>query len=259
MRNDGRLPEVMRPAQLHRGYTRNAAGSVMIEVGRTRVLCTASLEARVPDFLEGKGKGWLTAEYNMLPGSTSPRKPRDRKGSVDSRGVEIQRLIGRALRNAVNLEKIEGFTAWIDCDVLDADGGTRTAAITGGFVALVDAVQRSPLAERAHEVFVDSIAAVSVGIVDGVAVVDLDYSEDSTADVDMNLVMTGSGRLVELQGTGEQRPFTFAELETMLQLGRSGIESLTAMQCKSLAEFWPWPGAHPGTGGAGSHTVGSVG
>lgn len=240
MRNNHRPVDRIRPLAIHRKYTLNAPGSVLIEMGGTRVLCTASVEPKVPDFLVGKNKGWLTAEYNMLPGSTKPRKPRDRAGKVDGRSVEIQRLIGRSLRNIVRLDRVGEHTVWIDCDVLDADGGTRTASVTGAFVALVDAVKHSPIADRARELFSDSVAAVSVGIVAGQVVLDLDYAEDSTAGVDMNLVMTGMGRFIEVQGTGENSDFSFEELQSMIAVGRSGIEQLTAVQRSVLGADWPF-------------------
>jgi ribonuclease PH len=240
MRHDGRSFDEPRPVTIHRGYTRRAPGSVLVEMGGTRVLCTASVEPGVPAFLEGKGKGWLTAEYAMLPGSTSPRKPRDRSGKIDGRSVEIQRLIGRALRNVVRLDKVGEHTIWIDCDVLDADGGTRTAGITGAFVALVDAVAASALAGTTG-LFADSVAAVSVGIVNGQPVLDLDYREDSAAEVDLNLVMTGRGRFIEVQGTGETASFSADDLAAMIRLGQAGIERLTAVQRLSLAERWPIP------------------
>lgn len=239
MRNDGRQPGEHRPITIEREYTKTAPGSVLIEMGGTRVLCTANIEAVVPEFLVGKGKGWLTAEYAMLPGSTSPRKRRDRAGKVDGRSVEIQRLIGRALRNVVKLEALGEHTVWLDCDVLDADGGTRTASITGAFVALVDAVANSELAEKRTELFLDSVAAISAGIVDGDVLLDLDYSEDSVAGVDMNLVMTGAGHFIEVQGTGENVAFTADQLAAMLDLGRAGIQSLTQKQRETLGKLWP--------------------
>lgn len=207
-------------------------------MGGTRVLCTASVDAKVPDWLAGKEQGWLTAEYSMLPGSTSPRKSRDR-GKTDGRSVEIQRLIGRSLRAVVDLKPFAGRSLWIDCDVLDADGGTRTASITGAYVALVDAVAQSDLASRAREIFRDSVAAVSVGIVAGEPRIDLDYSEDSTAEVDMNLVMTGRGDFIEVQGTAEQAPFSPEQLAAMIDLGRVGVRHLTACQREVLGEAWP--------------------
>ena len=239
MRHEGRQAGQHRPVQITRGFTHHAPGSVLIEMGGTRVLCTASLDNKVPDWLVGKGKGWLTAEYSMLPGSTSPRKPRD-KGKTDGRSVEIQRLIGRSLRAVVNLKPLDGWSVWVDCDVLDADGGTRTASITGAFIALADAVAHSDLAPRATEIFSDSVAAISVGIVKGETLLDLDYSEDSTAEVDMNLVMTGSGRFIEVQGTAEQAPFSADQLQQMLSAGHRGITSLTSLQRAALGESWPF-------------------
>lgn len=238
MRSSGRPAEGHRPFQLHRGFTHHAPGSVLVEMGGTRVLCTASVETKVPDWLVGKGKGWLTAEYSMLPGSTSPRKSRE-KGKPDGRSVEIQRLIGRSLRGVVDLVPLDGCSVWVDCDVLDADGGTRTASITGAYVALVDAVQNSELAPLAGRIFRDCVAAISVGIVDGQVVVDLDQQEDQRAEVDMNLVMTGRGGFIEVQGTAEQSPFSGAQLDQMLGLGRAGIESLIRGQKDALGTSWP--------------------
>lgn len=240
MRHDGRAAHEHRPITITRNYTRTAPGSVLIELGNTRVLCTASLEAKVPPFLEGTGKGWLTAEYNMLPGSTSPRKKRDRGGAVDGRTVEIQRLIGRSLRNVVRMNLLGENTLWIDCDVIDADGGTRTASITGAFVALVDAIAKSPLADRAADLLADSVAATSVGVVGGEVVLDLNYKEDSTAGVDMNLVMTGKGRFIEVQGTGENVSFSPQELQALLETGQSGIRTLTQLQQQALGGLWPF-------------------
>jgi ribonuclease PH len=207
--------------------------------------------------MAGKGKGWLTAEYNMLPGSTRPRKRRERSGKVDGRTTEIQRLIGRSLRAVVDLQRLGERTITIDCDVLEADGGTRTLSITGGFVALVDALQsldgpRNPVEkeitgqrlDRGDDLpITDSIAAVSVGMVRGQALLDLDYPEDVRADVDMNVVMTGQGRYVELQGTGEEATFTQAELDSLLSLARQGIADLTGHQRQALGACWPWPTA----------------
>ena len=234
-RLDGRRPDEIRPTRITRGFSKNAAGSVLMETGGTRVLCTASVVASVPEFLVGKGKGWLTAEYNMLPGSTRPRKARDRSGKVDGRNVEIQRLIGRSLRNVARLDRLGEQTLYVDCDVLDADGGTRTASITGAFVAAVDA-----LGAAAAEVFSDSVAAVSVGIVAGAAVCDLDYAEDAAAGVDMNLVLTGAGRFIEVQGCGERVSFDRNELDAMLDLGLAGTAALRAAQRSALGEAWRW-------------------
>jgi ribonuclease PH len=235
IRPDGRSPSDIRPTVMTRGFSKNSPGSLLIEMGGTRVLCTASLAPTVPDFLVGKGKGWLTAEYNMLPGSTRPRKARDRSGKVDGRNVEIQRLIGRSLRNVARLNRLGEQTLYIDCDVLDADGGTRTASITGAFVAAVDA-----LGLAAGEVFSDSVAAVSVGIVEGRAVCDLNYVEDSVAGVDMNLVLTGGGRFIEVQGCGETVSFDGAELAEMIALGVAGTAALRDVQRAALGDSWRW-------------------
>jgi ribonuclease PH len=195
MRNDGRQPDELRPLDFRRHYTRQAPGSVLVHMGQTTVLCTCTVEAAVPPFLVGSGKGWLTAEYGMLPGSTGTRKSRDRGGKVDGRTIEIQRLIGRSLRAVVDLEKLGERTLWIDCDVLEADGGTRTASINGAFVALVDALtaRKDLLPVAPKELLHSSLAAISVGILEGTAMLDLNYVEDKDADVDMNLVMTSAG------------------------------------------------------------------
>src|SRR6187549_2970527 len=213
----------LRPVKIKRGYTRMSPGSVLFSAGNTTVLCTASVEPKVPDWLKGKGKGWITAEYNMLPHSTSPRKARERGLKVDGRTTEIQRLIGRSLRSVADLVVLGERSITVDCDVLQADGGTRTASITGGFIALVDCLRsiekefpfpnRFPLA--------DSVAAVSVGMVEGKAVLDLDYAQDVDADVDMNVVMTGSGRFVEIQGTGEEATFGDEDLAALLKLAKA--------------------------------------
>ncbi len=238
MRN--RPADQLRSIEITRGYTRSAAGSVLIKAGGTIVLCTASIDSSVPPWLVGKGKGWVTAEYSMLPGSTSPRKKRDVL-KVDGRTTEIQRLIGRSLRAAIDLEALGERSIAIDCDVLQADGGTRTASITGAMVALVDAVQLIPdLPDPTRSPLIESVAAVSVGIVDGQPVLDLDYREDVSASVDMNVVMTGSGRFVEVQGTGEHATFTEDELAAMLRLARSGIEQLRGLQRAALGHQWPF-------------------
>lgn len=232
-----RSDDELRPITVQRGFTKNAAGSVLISFGKTTVLCTASVESKVPPWMEGRGKGWVTAEYNMLPGSTSPRKRRDR-AKVDGRTTEIQRLIGRSLRAVVDLDALGEQMITVDCDVLDADGGTRTTSVTGAFIALVDAVQT--LDPVPSGLFKDSIAAVSVGIVDGRPVLDLDYEEDFAAAVDMNVVMTGQGKFVELQGTGEEATFDDDELQALLALARKGVKDLTQLQAEQLAERWPW-------------------
>ena len=245
MRLDGRRTDELRPLTFKRRYTRQAPGSVLVRCGRTTVLCTCCVELAVPPFLVGTGKGWLTAEYGMVPGSTGTRKARDRGGKVDGRTVEIQRLIGRSLRAVVDLEKLGERTLWIDCDVLEADGGTRTASINGAFVALVDALKseakrpsESPM-PPIRQILKDSIAAISVGLADDVELLDLDYREDRDAEVDLNLVMTGAGAFVEVQGSGEEATFSQAQLDRMLKLGKLGIDAITAGQRQALADDWP--------------------
>lgn len=236
MRKGNRRPDEIRKVSLRTDFISTALGSVLISLGETKVVCTAVIEERVPPFLRGTGKGWVTAEYGMLPASTSTRKPRAGTfGKSDGRAAEIQRLIGRSLRAITNLELLGERTIWVDCDVLQADGGTRVAGITGGYVALVEALRG--LAKK--EVFVEwpvreAVAAISVGIVDGKALLDLDYGEDVAADVDMNVVMTSSGRMVEIQGTAEQKPFRQVELLKMLKLARKGIRQLFAHQESTL-------------------------
>ncbi|HEX3727430.1 MAG TPA: ribonuclease PH [Pirellulales bacterium] len=237
MRHDGRAADQLRPITIRRNFTRPAAGSVLITAGRTTVLCTASIEPQVPGWLVGQGRGWVTAEYGMLPGSTSPRKRRD-VGKVDGRTTEIQRLIGRSLRAIVDLEALGERSIMVDCDVLEADGGTRTASITGALVALVDALATIP--DLARTPLRDAVAAISVGIVDGKPLVDLDYVEDVAAEVDMNVVMTGCGRFVEVQGTGEEATFSEAELAAMLALARQALEQVREVQRNALAERWPF-------------------
>jgi ribonuclease PH len=240
MRADGRKPDELRPLAFRRRYTRQAPGSVLVRMGRTTVLCTCSLELSVPPFLLGSGKGWLTAEYGMLPGSTSTRKPRDRGGKIDGRSVEIQRLIGRSLRAVVNLEHLGERTLAIDCDVLEADGGTRTASINGAFIALVDALTaHKSILGPASNVISGSVAAVSVGLLDDVELLDLDYSEDKDAQVDLNLVMTGTGQYIEVQGTGEEATFSRSQLDRLLKLGKLGIDSVTIRQRQALGGNWP--------------------
>jgi ribonuclease PH len=238
----GRLPNELRPLSFERGYTRNAPGSVLVKMGRTTVLCTCCVEPKVPDFLVGKGKGWLTAEYGMLPGSTNTRKPRDKAGKVDGRSIEIQRLIGRSLRAVVDLAKLGERTLWVDCDVLEADGGTRTAAINGALVAVVDAVNsvKAAIGVPVREVVHASVAAISVGVVDGEERLDLEYVEDRDADVDLNLVMTGSGEFIEVQGSGEEATFSRAQLDRLIGLGEIGIRAITASQKAALADGWPF-------------------
>jgi len=241
MRCDNRQPNELRPITITRRYTRTAQGSVLIQAGRTTVLCCAAVEPEVPGWMKGQGRGWLTAEYSMLPGSTSPRKKRERVGNLDGRTTEIQRLIGRSLRAIIDFAAIGERTVTIDCDVLEADGGTRTLSITGGFLALVDAMQAiaKDLPPGARPLR-DSVAAVSVGIVGGNPLLDLCYEEDGAAEVDMNIVMTGTGRFVELQGTGEEATFSEKDLAAMLALSRGGIRELTALQAKALGNVWTW-------------------
>ena len=234
LRHDGRLPDQLRPAVITRDYLRHPEGSVLVEFGDTKVICTASLEEKVPPFLKGQGKGWVTAEYGMLPRSTNTRTGRERTGP-SGRSQEIQRLVGRSLRAVVDMQKLGERTYWVDCDVIQADGGTRTAAITGAFVAVADAVDRLVQAGvLAGSPVRECVAAVSVGIVDGRPVLDLDYAEDSSAEVDMNVVMTGSGAFVELQGTAEQTPFGKERLAELLVLAEQGISRLVGLQRRAL-------------------------
>ena len=240
-RPSGRRPDQLRPLRFKRRWTRNAPGSVLVSMGHTVVLCTCTVEPKVPDWMAGKGKGWMTAEYGMLPGSTGSRKPRDKGGKVDGRGVEIQRLIGRSLRAVVDLSKLGERTLWVDCDVLDADGGTRTASITGAFVAVADALAsiKKDLSDGVGGVLTDSVAAVSVGLVDGEARLDLEYVEDRDAEVDFNVVMTGSGRFIEVQGTGEEATFTRKQLDSLVDLAADGIADITKAQKAALGKAWP--------------------
>lgn len=236
MRPSGRSPNQLRSVRFTRQFTKHAEGSVLVEFGDTRVLCTASIEERVPPFLKGKGQGWITAEYGMLPRATHTRNPREAaKGQQGGRTLEIQRLIGRALRAVVDLEALGERTITIDCDVLQADGGTRTASITGGFIALADAVRHLATRKQIKKnPLHGQIAAVSVGIYKGQPVLDLDYAEDSDAETDMNVVMNDAGAFVELQGTAEGHAFREDELQAMLQLARSGIQELLQKQRESL-------------------------
>ena len=235
-RVDGRKPADLRPMTIHRGYLKNAEGSALIEMGGTRVLCAATVEDRVPPFLRNSGRGWVTAEYSMLPRSSHDRIPREvNRGHVGGRTHEIQRLIGRSLRAVTRMEALGERQILIDCDVIEADGGTRTASITGSFVALVDALRwLRGRVELPGEPLKDFVAAISVGIVGQVPMLDLCYQEDSKAEVDMNLIMTGSGQLVELQGTAEGAPFTEKELDRMMELGKAGIRKLVAQQKQVL-------------------------
>jgi ribonuclease PH len=237
IRRDGREPDHLRPITFTRDYTEFAAGSVLVEFGRTRVLCTASLEERVPPWLRNTGRGWVTAEYSMLPGSTAERVDREAaRGKQSGRTQEIQRLIGRSLRAVTDLQLIPEQQITVDCDVLQADGGTRTASICGGYVALHDACSRLLAAKaiNAHPI-TDTCAAISVGIVDALPYLDLDYSEDVRAEVDMNIVMTGAGRFVEVQGTAEGTPFSRSELDSLLALAEGGIADIFDLQREMLA------------------------
>lgn len=234
-RIDGRAPADLRPIQFQRRFTRHAPGSVLARCGDTLVLCTAMYTDGVPPFLQGKGQGWLTAEYAMLPSSTAQRKPRDKAGKVDGRGVEIQRLIGRSLRAVVDPKKLTERTVWVDCDVLQADGGTRTTAISGAYVALVDLFKHM---EHKRVLrgwpLLGQVAAASVGVVGGEAMCDLCYAEDSAAQTDMNLVMTDDGRFIEVQGSAEGAPFARNELDRMLALGEQAIRRVFELQKLAL-------------------------
>jgi ribonuclease PH len=236
MRPSGRRPDQLREVRITRGYTRHAEGSVLIEFGDTRVICTASVLERQPPHLKGTARGWVTAEYGMLPRSTNTRTDREAaRGKQSGRTQEIQRLIGRALRAVVDLDALGERTIHLDCDVIQADGGTRTAALTGAFVALHDAVTGLVGAQAiAASPIRDFVAAVSVGVYEGTPVLDLDYAEDSQCDTDMNVVMTGAGGLVEVQGTAEGAPFTRAQLEAMLDLAGRGVRELVAAQRAAL-------------------------
>ena len=235
-RRDGRRPDELRPMRIIRDYISHAEGSACVEMGKTRVVCTASLESKVPHFMRGSGRGWVTAEYGMLPRSTQERMNREAvSGRQGGRTLEIQRLIGRSLRAVTDLEALKEFTIWLDCDVIQADGGTRTAAINGAYIALYDAFRGMVEERRLAEIpLSDSVAAMSVGIVDGVPLLDLDFAEDSGAEVDMNVVMTGAGSIVELQGTAERRAFSREELDAVLDFARRGIEQVTWLQNKAL-------------------------
>ncbi len=226
----------LRPVEIQVGYLNHHPANVLYKSGNTIVLCTASVEPNVPPWLEGKGKGWVTAEYNMLPGSTNPRKRRERS-KVDGRTTEIQRLIGRSLRAIIDLQSLGERSIVVDCDVLQADGGTRTASITGGFVALATAVKNElPESTIGNGPLRDSIAAISCGVINDTATLDLDYELDFAADVDMNIVMTGSGQFAEIQGTGEEATFDDSQLAELLALGRKGITELTKLQRQALGE-----------------------
>jgi ribonuclease PH len=235
-RIDGRLPHQMRPVRVTPGFISQAEGSVLIEIGQTRVICTATVEETVPQFLKGQNKGWITSEYSMIPRATNTRTPRESTlGKKSGRTQEIQRLIGRALRAAIDLEKLGERTVWLDCDVIEADGGTRTASITGSFIALQQALGRlldsGKLAQSPLRCYV---AAVSVGVIGGIPMLDLNYVEDSSADVDFNIIMTDRDEFVEIQGTAERSPFSTAALNELLGLGRRGIADLIEIQKKTL-------------------------
>jgi ribonuclease PH len=231
-RADGRAPDQLRPITVTRDYLLHPEGSILVEFGATKVICTATVEDKVPQFLKGQGLGWVTAEYGMLPRSTNTRMSRENRGP-SGRSQEIQRLVGRALRAVTERTKMGERTVWIDCDVIQADGGTRTAAITGGWIALADAVARIPAIKPAA-VLRDCVAAISVGVVGGRPLLDLNYPEDSTAEVDMNIVMTGGGEFVEVQGTAEQIPFGRSRLDELLALAEGGIQRLVALQRRAL-------------------------
>ena len=236
MRMNGRKPDELRPVRIIRNYIKHAEGSVLIQLGETRVICTATLEDKVPPFLRNQGRGWITAEYAMLPRSTKTRSTREStQGRVGGRTHEIQRLIGRSLRAVMDLSLIGERTFWIDCDVIQADGGTRTASITGAYVALVDAVEylRKEVSIP-RDPIIDSVAAISIGVVDGQTFLDLNYEEDSKAEVDCNFVMTGRGRFIEIQGTAEGQPFSKEVFEKMMAMAAQGIDKLTAIQHQVL-------------------------
>ncbi|MCJ8007024.1 ribonuclease PH [Lederbergia wuyishanensis] len=240
MRVDGRSSNQLRNVTIETDYLKHPEGSVLISVGDTKVICTASIEERVPPFMRGEGKGWITAEYSMLPRATGTRNIRESsKGKVSGRTMEIQRLIGRALRSVVNLEGIGERTVWVDCDVIQADGGTRTASITGAFVAVAIALNKLKVEKKLPELpILDFLAATSVGILENEGVIlDLNYAEDSTAMVDMNIVMTGVGEFVELQGTGEEATFTSSQLQEMLAVAEEGLEELMNVQRTALGEI----------------------
>jgi ribonuclease PH len=232
-RADGRAPDQLRPVVITRDYLLHPEGSVLVEFGNTKVICTATLEERVAPWLKGQGRGWVTAEYGMLPRSTNTRMNRENRGP-SGRSQEIQRLVGRALRAVVNLPKMGERTVWMDCDVIQADGGTRTAAITGSYVALADAIAKIASVSPAV-VLPDCVAAISVGIVAGTPMLDLNYGEDSAADVDMNVVMTGAGAFVEVQGTAEHTPFDRRGLDALLALAEAGIKRLIELQRRAIA------------------------
>ena len=238
MRIDGREKDQLRPVKITNHYMMSPQGSVLIEMGNTKVICTASVENSTARHLTGTGQGWVTAEYGMLPGSTGTRKKRDKGGKQDGRSVEIQRLIGRALRSVVDMAKLGERTSWIDCDVIQADGGTRTASITGAFVAMVEAMKWMKQQGMIEEIPVTAqVSAVSVGMVGEERILDLCYAEDSHARVDMNVVMTDQGEFIEVQGTGEECPFTRADLSALLELAEAGCRQLHQVQKEIIGEI----------------------
>ncbi len=238
-RNDGRAPNQMRTVSIKKNFIKHAEGSDLIQVGDTKVICNASVEEKVPPFLRDKKRGWVTAEYSMLPRSTHTRMSRESsRGKVSGRTQEIQRLIGRSLRAVVDMQQLGERTIWIDCDVIQADGGTRTASITGAFVAMCLAMKQLKKDKKIEKIPIkDFVAATSVGVLEGKKILDLDYSEDSVAEVDMNIVKTGSGGFVEIQGTAEQEPFTDKDMDAMLSLANKGIKELIALQKKTIGSL----------------------
>jgi len=239
-RQDGRGPDELREIKITKNYIKFAEGSCLIEFGNTKVICTASLEEAVPPFLKGKGEGWITSEYGMLPRSCKARVPREAaRGKISGRTHEIQRLVGRSLRSVTDLTKLGERTLWMDCDVIQADGGTRTASITGSFIALIEALEKMRKDKMITKIPVsDYLAAVSVGIVHGKPFLDLDYEEDSSAQVDMNLVMTSKGKIIEIQGTAEGEPFSEADMDKLLRLAKTGIQELISIQKRSLKDVF---------------------
>jgi len=239
IRNDGRTPNQMRAVSIKKHFIKHAEGSVLIQVGNTQIICNASVEDKVPPFLRDKKQGWVTAEYSMLPRSTHTRTPRESsRGKVSGRTQEIQRLIGRSLRTVVDMEQLGERTLWIDCDVIQADGGTRTASITGAFVAMCLALKQLKKDKQIDVIPIkDFVAATSVGILNGKKILDLDYSEDSEAEVDMNIVKTGSGGFVEVQGTAEREPFSDKDMTALLSLAHKGIKELIILQKKAIGSL----------------------
>jgi len=238
-RLSGRSSSQIRAIKITKNYITHPHGSVLFQMGGTRVLCSASIDTKVPSFLRGQGRGWVTAEYSMLPSSTNTRTPREAsKGKLSGRTQEIQRLIGRSLRSIVDLEKLGERTVWIDCDVIQADGGTRCASITGSFIALMLAMKKLKKDKLINQIPVrDYVAAISVGIINGKNLLDLDYSEDSVADVDLNIIKTGSGGFVEIQGTAEREPFSDKQMKSMIALADKGIKQLVAIQKKTIGKL----------------------